>query len=917
MIQFIWKNWWRRKERLLLLLIGVFVISIGLSYLIGLSQINQATIVDELQQRWTASYDIIVRPDGSRSSIEQDQLLDPNYLSGLAGGISNEQYEDIKSIDEIEVAAPIAMVGYLLFVLNLEQLEIEDDGIYRMITEEVSNDGIRENIETETTYFTKGHVDLWSEKQNKAGGHYFLGLPYEYFPSDNNYYTTTRSGLLAGIDPEQEAKLVGLDQAILPYENSRFISNEDVSEHILVNKDHAENNNPAIYKNSIPVMVSNQTYTDLVINYSLEKIDLPYDDYQSASETLDMIDENGGEDYLDSLEGKSMKDFSYSDRDINKLFANSLSGVDIDTGEMVNDDRISYWDLPLVYKPSGLTHKKTPSPYPERWPYTYELEKVTYGEEVTYEAFREPIEYDRQTHDQHLIVEPYWVGYYDPAKLNISMDPLNELPMETYRPATADLVLDHNLNAINPPESLHPEVNPHSFLGNPPTMLTTIEAVETIVGDQPISAIRIKVAGVDDMSEASFKKLEEIAAQIEDKTGLITDITLGSSPQPTLTYVPEINDGEPLGWFQQPWIKIGSSITIFNETKVGFMGIILNISAVAIIYVFTSSFISLLTRRKEFALLLSVGWRPQQLSQLIMVESALLGGLAALLAWIILGFANLIEGTDITLLRFLLTGLIGLIIYLIGGLIPALSVQKVSPYEAMRTGEVSAVSKRIVKTNGKISMAFNHLIGKWKRSLLSILSIAMPTSLLALFLYITFRLQGIMYTTWLGQYITLEIGPVHYTAIIVTLMIAILTTGEVMWQNVSERTEEISLLKAIGWKNRSIRTLIWIEGLLIGIASAIIAILIACAILWFMYSELPGNEFSYILLTGLIPITVGLIGSIFPAEKAVRIHPIAGFGGHYSNIRGTEKRLRGLIYTILALLIAVLVYLLYELFIKS
>ena len=96
MIRFIWQNWWRRKERFILLIIGAFIVSAGLTYLIGLSETNKGTIVDTLQQRWSASYDIVVRPEGTRSVTEDKKLLEPNYLSGLSGGISVEQYEAIK-----------------------------------------------------------------------------------------------------------------------------------------------------------------------------------------------------------------------------------------------------------------------------------------------------------------------------------------------------------------------------------------------------------------------------------------------------------------------------------------------------------------------------------------------------------------------------------------------------------------------------------------------------------------------------------------------------------------------------------------------------------------------------------------------------------------------------------------------------
>src|SRR5690625_7506127 len=96
MIRFIWQNWWRRKERFILLILGAFILSAGLTYLIGLSETNKGTIVDTLQQEWSASYDIVVRPEGSRSVTEDKNLLEPNYLSGLHGGSSMDQYRSVE-----------------------------------------------------------------------------------------------------------------------------------------------------------------------------------------------------------------------------------------------------------------------------------------------------------------------------------------------------------------------------------------------------------------------------------------------------------------------------------------------------------------------------------------------------------------------------------------------------------------------------------------------------------------------------------------------------------------------------------------------------------------------------------------------------------------------------------------------------
>ncbi|SHG06429.1 ABC transporter permease [Ornithinibacillus halophilus] len=899
MIRFIWQNWWRRKERFILLLVGALIVSLGLTYLIGVSDTNKGTVVDHLQQRWSASYDIVVRPEGSRSVTEEKKLLEPNYLSGLQGGISVDQYEKIKDIPGVEVAAPIAMIGYAGYEIDFENLEFDEEGIYRQTYEETLDLGIDKKTSNNTTYFAVGDWDLIKENLSEEGYGSGVGPPQEKL-SIFSY------ALLAGIDPEQEAKLVGLDGAVVDLGESRYFSDRDTVNRVgdIMNE---------IYSTDFPVLVSNHAYVDKSYQFSIERLDIDFN-RENANDTLVTIKENGKEAYLDTMDGVGEKQhYTFSSEEAFRLFVNSVAGADMETGEMFEEDHLDRDAAPwIVDRPSPLQYKAVKSPFSERWPFAYQVETFQNDPQtkpafVGNESFREPISFGKNSDDWPRII-PKWIGFYDPSKLDISKDPTTELPMETYRPATAEFVIDADGEPVNPAKTLKPTDNPYDFLTNPPGMLTTIEAAEQILGDEPISSIRVKVKGVMDLSEESQETLEWVANEIEKETGLITDITLGSSPQLTLSYVPSINDEEALGWFQQPWVNIGSAISIFREAKIGFTGVVFSVIAVAIVYVWATGLVSMLARRKEFAVLLSIGWRPGQLSKMLLYEAMILGAFVALLSWTMLSFVYVSTGGTIDLARFFLTGFFGFAIYVLGAIIPAGLIQKIEPYEAMRTGEISKSSKRILKTKGLVSMAFNHFIGKWRRSILSVVSIALPTGLLGIFLYISLRLKGIMYTTWLGQYVALEVGPVQYAAIIVALVIAILTTAEIMWQNITERQEEIALLKSIGWKNHVVRWLILLEGVFSGIFAAVIGVALAFVMMVVLYGQLPTEDILFVLATGLIPIIIGTIGAIFPAEKAVRIQPIEGMGGSYSNRKLSEKRLKWAVVAGAVLLTGVFTY---------
>src|SRR6202042_3659070 len=60
------------------------------------------------------------RPRGARTQLEsRSGTVQPNFLSGIYGGISLRQYHDIQQLPGVAVAAPIAMGGYSLPIVRV------------------------------------------------------------------------------------------------------------------------------------------------------------------------------------------------------------------------------------------------------------------------------------------------------------------------------------------------------------------------------------------------------------------------------------------------------------------------------------------------------------------------------------------------------------------------------------------------------------------------------------------------------------------------------------------------------------------------------------------------------------------------------------------------------------------------------
>ena len=148
---------------------------------------------------------------------EDLNLLEPNYMSGLEGGITREQYETIQQIADIDVAAPIAMIGSTYSSSFTQTHTFDKAGLYRLKMNTLIDTGIEKinDFQDLKAYFWVG----WMPNGNTT--HIGIGPTAlnEEFPL--NYGSDV---MLAGIDPVAEAKLVGLDDAVQATEFSRYFN---------------------------------------------------------------------------------------------------------------------------------------------------------------------------------------------------------------------------------------------------------------------------------------------------------------------------------------------------------------------------------------------------------------------------------------------------------------------------------------------------------------------------------------------------------------------------------------------------------------------------------------------------------------------------------------------------------------------
>lgn len=116
----------------------------------------------------------------------------------------------------------------------------------------------------------------------------------------------------------------------------------------------------------------------------------------------------------------------------------------------------------------------------------------------------------------------------------------------------------------------------------------------------------------------------------------------------------------------------------------------------------------------------------------------------------------------------------------------------------------------------------------------------------------------------------------------ISLVVSALMIIVTMYMSVSERTKEIGILRALGERRKDIRRLFTAESILIGLFSAVLALLLAYGFSFLLNKMLysivkfnmvqisPGN----IIFTVVIALVISFIAALLPARRASRLNPI-------------------------------------------
>ena len=831
-----------------LLVLALTALTFGGVSTLSASQTTLLVADRELDNYWRTSYDILVRPEGVRSQIEERYgLVEPNHLSGIWGGISFEQYEAIKSIPGVEVVAPIAMIGYVpnLFLTEAQGV-LSNPGVYILEQLITTDDGSREYQDIITTYY---YTD--------PGSSYGLAQPSGPIPqplgSDVKGFLFIPL-LLAGIDARQETALVGLENALV---EGQYLTEEEQIYLGTYTGSLFQSGTPRI---TVPTLINLTPYITLKMHLELRFVSLPDQDF-----SLENIMAQGGNAYLSKLPSDILNFQELRGSQMYQWMLERLreAGGVLGEGLHASPAPILYRESIAPFSYNGLTLEVIPP----RTPQEKSLGGLSYRETVN------PHDTESQLNAVYSISIK---GVFDIEQIRKPTQ-VNRVPLETYFPPVALLRYDEQGNPVDPPRELRPTLNPAGYIQTPPLLVTNLEAARALRGESAISAIRVRVAldhcppeqpEACTLTDADQRKIEAIAIEIQRRTGLDVDIMVGSSPTRVLVHVPEI------GYVEEQWIQKGVSLVYSQGIQTGNWLLLGTLLLAGSLFTLDLTWAEVLSRRRLIALQKALGWRSRTVFTQIVGQVVMIGAIATVTGTLIaLALIRILNWQPLPLAFVIALPFVIIALCVIGSLVPAWSASRVPPVAELQRGGVRYARRQSVSVSNLWQYSWNEIKRRTTRSLLTGIASALSAALLVLLLAVTLQQRGMLGGTLLGEFILMSIERFHYVIVAIGFGLAALSTFNGLLNGILERRREIGVLKAVGWRTVSVARLFILQGLLLGMASGSLGALVGMLAYFYLYRSISSDLLLVILLGISVPGLVGALAAIYPARLAAKVPP--------------------------------------------
>jgi hypothetical protein len=868
-----------RRTATALAAVGLLTATLGFMLLASTSKSTEAVLTGDLTAAWASPYDILVRPVGAALPLEQSSaLVRPNFLSASPSGITLQQLDTIRAVPGVAVAAPIAVVGVTqvhafatpaAVAVDLSQLMGDAAIAVFRITPTINADGgyshypiqqITIAVAPGGTYdlgkktLTVGSQVIPCYKVLCFGGKAICpvsGLCPDQIVGDQQRAIGLPPGrpgatinfpfplTIAGVDPVAEEELSGIAKCV-------------TSGHYLqpgagVGADGA-----------VPILLSDRSLLDESISATIAR-------------TTDVTPVINGQDPA-ALTG--WQSVGTQTIDPNQALQNALEA-----------STFKWTNVSPIWMPGPVQY--TQNSAGDLVPQIVPADPSAYSNPFVLNAapdFYMPVEagdvWFRNLQDRYQTGTGgpgnQWnvVGRFNPSCLP-SFSGNGAGQMATF---AQPVVKTADGTSIGPNRSLA------GFLDSPPLILTTLQGAQYFAdptrfegapGPKFISAIRIKVAGTEELGKPSQERLSRVAAQIQQATGLQVDIVKGSSPRPLQIALPAGKFGRPALTVTQGWASKGVAFRLFDAVSFQNLAIFAIVLVGALILVAQTAYVSVRRRRSELAVLRALGWPPWRIALLVELEMLILGltvGAAAL------GVGALIISTmHVGPSWWTLAGVVPLavLIALAAGLLPALTAMRGAVLSVISSQE--PVRERTLPSS-PLALGLRQVIAWHWDVAAGVAALALGAALLGVIELIAAGFRGQLDATLLGTYLSGEVRPFHFVVAGLTLAIGAIAAAQVITLTYLERRAHLATLRALGWRRTDVLMMLLGQAMGLGVIAAAVAVVATVAI-GLALSASPfvilGSAATAVLMT----LVTTAIAVIAPLSHAYATDPAAGLRG--------------------------------------
>ena len=887
-----WSQLRFRTARVVALLAGLLLAATAFTVLTAASHTAQLRTVGTVSSHFVPAYEILVRPRGARTGLEaRTGTVQPNFLAGIYGGITMAQYHEIAALPGVSVAAPIAMVGYALigasvsFTIPAADYRRPGRQLYRYQTTWVSDDGTsRVTQPAFYTYVTPDQLqyDPFSgDTQELVPGHgaetvcpnssgsltaspfgianqtspvcwsKLKGIPFRP-PAPGYLVTWAVPVLIAAIDPAAEAKLDGLNHAV-------------VSGHYLPEKADSTTKDG---RAGFPVLASSASGVDEYAITTLQRLGTPK---TPPDMTVPWRAQEASAPGQTLVTQRTTAQQAY--RQLLGDIASSAGGSRLPIA--------TYWSVgPVSYRRTA-TGKLVPlqvhNPL-STWRAIGGVGTVSMDDEDS--AYRRVLEHTRATPYGGSVAGPLLVGTFDPARIR-SFSPLSEVPLGGYQPVVAAPATPASRRALHGADLL-PNQNLGGYVTQPVNLITSLSALPALQNSiqygrdvhasDPISVIRVRVAGVTGPNRLSLERIREVAQQIAVRTHLDVDIVAGSSPAPTTVDLPAGKFGQPALSLTEFWVKKGVAVAILSAVDKNSVVLFVLILVVCLLFVANSATAAIRGRRRELGVLACLGWtRPR-------LFAAVLGELAAIgLAAGVLGAAAALPlsaafGLSASAGRAALAVPVAIAVALIAGLIPAWLAARADPVVSVRPAVLAV--RRGRQPGGVTGLAATNVLRTPGRALVGAVSLAVGITALTMVTALSLAFRGVVVGSLLGDAVAVQIRGVDYVAVAATVVLGVLAVADVVFLNITERSAELAAIRAFGWPESTLSRLVVTEGVIIGLAGSLAGAAVGLGAAAAFAGQAPGPLYLVAAAAVVLGVLVTAAAAFLPAQ-ALRHLPAA------------------------------------------